>query len=449
VLNSLKKPDKQSPKGPPLRVDSTLHLAWGLTLFLSHDKNQNTLAEKLQSTLLASFSSDAANKLDDNDLRYVQNLIAVVSAYLRRMGFEKEVYDRYLDAEKTKLERITEYWKNVGDMTSFSTESVIIRITSFLGIGSSGDFFVKWLGSIKRGAEQASSAQSAGNDSESIVNGSVAIVNGTQSVLPVFSQADIGVILIFGSVGLLTTIAFLKWFGFLRVEKARKETLERQNIYWKDKARKEYKGCLTHLYDDIKKLVSFYYPKYTEPIFVGGGAPNQGNEVHKVIEEILPAKNVYTLPTEENTMRYFAYGSNMNPDRMRERKVNSLRGEHAILSNYSLQFNKIASANPMEGKANIISNAKDFVEGVLYDIEFSDIEKLDLVEGYPIHYYRTAVPVKLDDGTEVEAFTYIAQPNMVRDGLKPTKKYLNHLLAAKDILSKDYYQKLESWPTLD
>lgn len=305
----------ESLRGPPLRIDSTLHLAWGLTLYLSGDEKQNKLAAELKANLLASFLSDKTNKFDDTDWRYAQNLIAVISAYLRRMGFEKEVYDRYLNAEKDRLTGITEYWKNVGDMTSFSTESTIIRVASFLGIGSSGNFFVKWLESMRRGSEQVSSI-SAGNGNETIVNGSKtivngsdAIVNGTQNALPLFSQADIGVILIFGSVGLMATIAFLKWFGFRRVETARKDTLKRQNQYWKDKARKEYRGCLVHLFKDIKKLVSSYYPRYTESILGDKDAINQDDEVYKVIEEILPAKEVYQQPPDEKGKP----SSNSNP----------------------------------------------------------------------------------------------------------------------------------------
>jgi len=147
-------------------------------------------------------------------------------------------------------------------------------------------------------------------------------------------------------------------------------------------------------------------------------------------------------------MKYFAYGSNMDPDRMKKRKVNFFSRQHAMLKNYSLQFNKMAFTNPKEGKGNIV-DGDDFVEGALYEINPLDRDKLDKAEGYPIEYDRINVVVRLDDKTEIEAFTYIAQPNKVRSGLKPTREYLRHYLAAEDILSKEYYQKLKSWPTLD
>jgi len=149
-------------------------------------------------------------------------------------------------------------------------------------------------------------------------------------------------------------------------------------------------------------------------------------------------------------MKYFAYGSNMDPDRMIKRKVKFLDRKHAILKDYSLQFNKIALSNPeKEGKANIMCGTNELVEGVLYEIESSDEIKLDRNEVYPKHYDKDTISVQLDDGTIIDTMTYIAQPNMIKEGLRPTREYLDHLLAAKDMLSKSYYEKLKSWPALD
>ena len=149
-------------------------------------------------------------------------------------------------------------------------------------------------------------------------------------------------------------------------------------------------------------------------------------------------------------MKYFAYGSNMDPNRMKEREINFTSRQHAVLKKYSLRFNKMASKNPeKEGKGNIISDVDEFVEGALYEIKSSDRNKLDKAEGYPVHYDRISVLVQLDDGKLIQSFTYVAQPMMIRNGLKPTREYLNYYLAANDILSKRYYRKLESFATLD
>jgi cation transport regulator ChaC len=149
-------------------------------------------------------------------------------------------------------------------------------------------------------------------------------------------------------------------------------------------------------------------------------------------------------------MKYFAYGSNMDPVRMQTRGASFTSRRHAVLKGYSLQFNKLATssrAKPGEGKGNIVV-ADDFVEGALYEIATSGRDNLDKYEGYSTEYDRINVLVQLDDGTKVEAFTYVAKPNKVKNGLKPTKEYLSHYLAGKDILSKEY-RKLESWPTID
>jgi gamma-glutamylcyclotransferase len=151
----------------------------------------------------------------------------------------------------------------------------------------------------------------------------------------------------------------------------------------------------------------------------------------------------------KKTMKYFAYGSNMDSKQMSGRSIRFSQRTHAILMGYRLEFNKVASRNAQEGYANVITFENGILEGVLYEIPDSDLSKLDVHEGYPNHYDRIKVKVKLEDGQEVEAVAYIAQPSRVRDGLKPTRDYLDHLLAAKDILSEAYRRKLEAFQTLD
>jgi len=148
-------------------------------------------------------------------------------------------------------------------------------------------------------------------------------------------------------------------------------------------------------------------------------------------------------------MRYFAYGSNMDPDRMRERGVNFLKREHAILEGWRLEFNKVSSRNPDEGYANIVKDENSVVEGILYEINDSDLKILDRYEGYPNHYERIKVVVRMANGENVEAVTYIAKPDKVKDGLKPSREYLNHLLKGCDLLSEEYCRKLRRWETLD
>jgi len=146
---------------------------------------------------------------------------------------------------------------------------------------------------------------------------------------------------------------------------------------------------------------------------------------------------------------YFAYGSNMSAKRMEERGVRFSSRRHATLEGFKLVFNKASSSNPREGYANIVESEGSVVEGVLYEVDEEGLRRLDAHEGYPRHYDRVVVPVKLDDGRVVEAFTYVAQPSVTRDGLKPSRRYLSYLLDGGDLLPRSYLERLNRAETLD
>jgi len=148
-------------------------------------------------------------------------------------------------------------------------------------------------------------------------------------------------------------------------------------------------------------------------------------------------------------MKYFAYGSNMDPNRMKERGINFSKREHAILEGWKLEFNKVSFKNPKEGYANIVMNENSVVEGVLYEIPDSDLKTLDRYEGYPSHYGRIKIIVIMNNGEKVEAVTYVAKPDKVKDGLKPSREYLSHLLKGCDLLSEEYCNKLRRLERLD
>lgn len=154
------------------------------------------------------------------------------------------------------------------------------------------------------------------------------------------------------------------------------------------------------------------------------------------------------MPTQ-NEMNYLAYGSNMYVQRMKDRGIGLTGRYHVILPGYRLEFNKIASSNPKEGYANIVVDKNECVEGVLYDIDTSDLGKLDQFEGCPEYYAKITIKVRLDSRSEVEGTIYIAQPHTTSKGLQLRKKHLKYLLATKDVLSKDYHKTLETREALD
>lgn len=146
---------------------------------------------------------------------------------------------------------------------------------------------------------------------------------------------------------------------------------------------------------------------------------------------------------------YFAYGSNMNPDRMKERKAFFTDRVFARLENYKLVFDKTTKNHPDEGVGNIIPDDNSVVEGVLYEVEWDSIERLDIFEGYPTAYSREEIQVELSDGEMVDALVYIACEGQTSNGLKPSREYLSHYLKGKDLLSSEYYSFLEETETFD
>ncbi|OAT80321.1 gamma-glutamylcyclotransferase family protein [Desulfotomaculum copahuensis] len=146
---------------------------------------------------------------------------------------------------------------------------------------------------------------------------------------------------------------------------------------------------------------------------------------------------------------YFAYGSNIDAERIKERIGFLPDRIPGTLGNWHLEFNK-TSKKTGEGFANIVPCPGEIVEGVLYAVTEEELQKLDCYEGVPAHYIRYQINVvRQDKGEVVAAVTYVANPDKVRDGLKPTREYLNHLLAGKDYMSEKYIQHLRAVEILD
>ena len=143
-------------------------------------------------------------------------------------------------------------------------------------------------------------------------------------------------------------------------------------------------------------------------------------------------------------IEYFAFGSNMNPARMKDRLSWEPQRRIAILSDYQLIFDKVSNDG---GKANIRPLEGSIVEGILYLLNEKDLVKLDGFEGVAAgHYVRELIQVKTETEDSLAAMTYIA----LKTGLElpPTREYLDHLLAGKDLLSSQYIEKLSQIYTL-
>ena len=144
-------------------------------------------------------------------------------------------------------------------------------------------------------------------------------------------------------------------------------------------------------------------------------------------------------------MEYFAYGSNMNPERMKQRIGWSPPSRGAVLHDYQLMFDKQSNDG---GKANIRPLKGESVEGVLYQLAEKDLLSLDGFEGVLTgDYAREKLEVIINGDGKCLATAYIALKTGPEN--PPTREYLDHLLAAEKYLSPQYLEKLRRRSTLD
>ena len=130
----------------------------------------------------------------------------------------------------------------------------------------------------------------------------------------------------------------------------------------------------------------------------------------------------------------------MDESQIRSRDVKFSERFGAILHDWELAFDKENYSTLGAGFANIHPKPGSVVEGILYKTD--SIEQLDRREGYPEHYDRKILGVKSHKGEVFECIVYVANPDKVKEGLKPTRVYLDHLLEGEKFLSGDYFRRL-------
>lgn len=135
---------------------------------------------------------------------------------------------------------------------------------------------------------------------------------------------------------------------------------------------------------------------------------------------------------------YFAYGSNLWMDQMRERTGVSYTGERAPriahLADHRLVFQHLAEGEP--AFANILSSGAGVV-GVVYRCSHTDLERLDRYEG---GYDRQAITVTDARGEVLPATAYVVgNSQAIRFG-KPSTEYLEKIItgARQHGLPKQY-----------
>ena len=143
---------------------------------------------------------------------------------------------------------------------------------------------------------------------------------------------------------------------------------------------------------------------------------------------------------------YFAYGSNMNPDRVAQRGLAFRKVRHGWLPGFGLRFNKQSRDHPECGHANLVFAPGETAEGLLYELtDDRMILRMDPFERAPINYSRECIWVETRD-EPIASWTYFANPAVLREGLAPSREYLDHLLVGQHYLSVGYFRQLAATP---
>ena len=128
---------------------------------------------------------------------------------------------------------------------------------------------------------------------------------------------------------------------------------------------------------------------------------------------------------------------------MKKRKIRYSDYFSVYLPNYKLVFNKQSYKRPEVGFASIEKEEGSKVEGILYKIDERDVDLLDKYEGFPKHYEKHQMFVfNAINHNPIECLVYIANPNKIKEGLYPSKNYIEFLKEGKEFLSSKYYDQI-------
>ncbi len=132
----------------------------------------------------------------------------------------------------------------------------------------------------------------------------------------------------------------------------------------------------------------------------------------------------------------------MNPDRVRRRRMQFDQYQAGKLHDFRLAFNKRSVKYIGAASANVMMRKGAVTEGVVYRLRHEDeISMMDPYEGFPVRYDRQLLKIVCPDGP-VDAWVYLAQQEYIDNSLKPARWYLDHLLAASELLSSPYIEQL-------
>jgi gamma-glutamylcyclotransferase len=140
------------------------------------------------------------------------------------------------------------------------------------------------------------------------------------------------------------------------------------------------------------------------------------------------------------TILYFAYGPNMNQEKIRT-KVQHIRFlKRVYLKDHKFVYDGLGDTLKRKSFANIIEKPGSVVWGALYEVYDTEVCSLDEVEGYPF-YEKKTVEVKDDHG---ECFNAVIYWRKCKSPATPSREYRKVIVqGAKDCkLPAEYILKI-------
>jgi len=125
---------------------------------------------------------------------------------------------------------------------------------------------------------------------------------------------------------------------------------------------------------------------------------------------------------------YFAYGSNLHPERLRERTPSAQVIGPAVLPGHELHFHKLGRDGSAKCDARQTDDPRHVVHGVVYRIEERHRAELDRAESRGVGYDVRIVRLRTGS-RQLQAWTYHARDAAIVSGLKPFDWYLDYVVA--------------------
>ena len=155
-----------------------------------------------------------------------------------------------------------------------------------------------------------------------------------------------------------------------------------------------------------------------------------------------------------DVVNFFAYGELINEDCFKAEGLEYISKSSVTLSAWRLVFNKVPTDNGgLEGLGLVnIEPTPDnsgMMHGELYAMDEKFLPKLDEIFGHPDEYERKVMRFNRHDFILINGLTYVARPDKIAKGLKPSKATMKIFRKAKKLFPMLYFSRLMNTRTCD